>query len=301
MSGKGKSLVAGVVLVVSVAVPAASAQAAPQPRDVTGDGYADVLGKDESGRLTLFPNNRTDAPWSWSDREFVGTDFNYIDAMLFADVNLDGLDDLLVRQPDRNGGLLWAVQRDQDDTTWTTRIYCGEGWNGAVSLLAEDVTGDGRDDLVLREPGGLLYLYPHTGDTGQLPYRDRQLIGSNWQDVDQLRIADVTGDDHPDLVARDADGFLWIYPHSADVLSTQDAWTFGSRDATPYPAGAGWERYDTVFLTDVTGDGRVDAVGRDTAGELWVYPHNGAPEGKNPWPDRVAAGDWWSQYQYLIG
>lgn len=303
MSGRRSSLAATVALLVALAVPGGAAHAAPAPSDVTGDGYADVVARDATGRLWLFPNNHTALPWSWTERGIVGADMNYVDLMLFADLNLDGLDDLVVREPTLQSGTLWVVQRDRGATTWTTRMWAGTGWNLAASLVAGDVNGDGRDDVVLRETDGRLYLYPHSGATDQLPFRERRQIGANWQFVTALRMADVNGDTRPDLVARDSDGFLWIYPYPTDapaLASSSDMWTFGTLDATPYPAGAGWERYDALVLADATGDGRVDAIGRDAAGVLWVYPHNGAPQGKNPWPTRVAAGDWWNQYTYLL-
>jgi VCBS repeat protein len=313
MSGKGKSVVAGVVLVASLVAPAASAQTEKPPRDVTGDGYADILARDADGRLWLFPNSRTDEPYSWVDREIVGADYLYVDAIMWGDINLDGRVDLVVREPGRDNGILWAVVRDKDDTTWTKRIYFGTGWNIGASLATGDVNGDGRDDVVLRESNGNLWLYPHGGRTDAFPLDPRQLIGTNWQNVTALRLADVTGDHHPDLVARDQDGYLWIYPHPGDDTTTEAStknkpatmsttmWTFGARDTTPYPAGLGWDRYDSLFLTDVTGDGRPDAVGRDSEGTLWIYPHTGATEGTNPWPIRAKAGDWWSKYTYLLG
>lgn len=301
MSAKGKLAVA-LSLVMSLAVPGA-AQAAPQPRDVTGDGFADVLTRDDEGRLWLFPNSRTDEPWSWTDREIVGSDMNYVDAMFFADVNLDGLDDLVVREPTAWDGSLWAVKRDKDDVSWTTRSWIGRGWNIGVSLGAGDLNDDGMDDLVLRSPDGALWAYPHSGSPDGGSYPTRHQIGANWQHMTALRMADVTGDDRPDLVARDKDGFLWIFPYTNELMSTKGTteWTFGARAADPYPAGAGWEEYDQLFLTDVTGDGRIDAVGRDGEGALWVYPHNGAEPGKNPWPDRFATGDWWGRYTMMLG
>lgn len=300
MSGKRIPLVAGLALVAALVMPGS---AAAEPRDVTGDGYADVLTRDATGRLWLFPNSGAQPPWDWTQRSIVGADMNYVNYLDFGDINLDGRDDLVVREPTLENGTLWIIQRDKTGTSWTTRVWAGIGWNLGASLAVADVNGDDREDMVLRETDGRLFLYPHSGFTDVVPFRTRTQIGANWQDVTALRMADVTGDARPDVVARDRDGFLWIYPYDTGARSAQamvDMWTFGSRSATPYPAGAGWERYNQLSLTDVTGDGRIDAVGRDAAGVLWVYPHNGAPPGTNPWPTRVAAGDWWGQYTYVL-
>jgi len=279
-----RMLVASVLLLGFLATPAAAAGPAAGAAD-------DLVARGSDGRLWLFT-----APYAWEDRRVVGSDWNPVDRMTSADVTLDGEPDIVAREPGRQDGVLWIHVNDpkQPTSPWTTRIWGGFGWNIASAIAVGDVTGDDRPDIVTREADGRMWLYPHNGNTTAPPYDTRRVIGAGWQSTTALLLGDVTRDGRNDVVARDADGFLWIYPPPAALR----AWNFYADG--PYQAGAGWERYNQLVLADVNGDGRPDVVGRDSAGTLWFYPHNGAAPGTNPWPTRVSAGDWWAGYTALL-
>jgi hypothetical protein len=303
MTGRGLVLAAVLSMAVVLAAPAAAAAAAP---GVDGDGTADVLARGSDGRLWLFPGDGATPPanpWDWTKRRLVGSDWNFVDRMLLGDVTGDGRQDIVAREGTLFNGTLWVYPYDstQPATPWTTRVYAGSGWNIAIVIMAGDVTGDGRTDIVTREADGRMWVYPHDDDPAN-PYPTRRVIGTNWQRTSALMLADATGDGLLDVVARDLDGFLWVYPQSA--AKTAVYWDFLSsqrlRAGGPYNAGAGWERYSQLTATDVTGDGRPDMLGRDSAGTLWVYPHNGAAPGTNPWPTAYPMGDWWQRYTAIL-
>lgn len=88
----------------------------------------------------------------------------------------------------------------------------GSGWNAYTTLVgAGDLTGDGHPDLLARDTCGVLWLYAGTGNTSA-PYNHRIRIGSGWNIYTALVVVgDVTDDGHPDLVARDHNGVLWLY------------------------------------------------------------------------------------------
>lgn len=271
----------------------------PASADVTGDKLADVVTRGADGRLWLFTNDGSAAPanpYPWAGRQVVGSDWNFVDRMLFGDLSLDGRPDIIAREPFLQGGTLWVYHHDDSQPTspWTKRIWAGIGWNIAVFITAGDVTGDGRPDIVTREADGRMWLYPHTGRTTGPPFDTRHVIGANWQHTTAMLLADVTDDSRPDVVARDTDGFLWIFPPPPALA----AWNFDAD--TPYHAGAGWEAYDQLQLADVNGDSRPDVLARDTTGTLWIFPHTGAAPGTNPWPTRYPAGDWWTQYTAVL-
>jgi FG-GAP-like repeat len=110
-----------------------------------------------------------------------------------------------------------------------------------------------------------------------------------------LLLGDVTGDRRPDLVARDpsvTDGTLWVYPH--DGSTHRHPWS-GPRES----AGTGWNLATAMLLGDLTGDGGLDLVVRDRAGDLWIYPHDGSASG-NPWTaPRSWAGTGWNTARAL--
>ena len=76
---------------------------------------------------------------------------------------------------------------------------------------------------------------------------------------------DLNGDKHPDLIARSADGRLWLVPGTGGALAPAQL------------LSSDWSGFDlTASKGDVTGDGNPDLVARETASKIvWVYPGNG--------------------------
>jgi hypothetical protein len=47
---------------------------------------------------------------------------------------------------------------------------------------------------------------------------------------------------------------------------------------------------------DMDGDGRPDVIARDTTGELWLYPNNGAGD----WLKRIDLGPGWNPMTAIL-
>jgi hypothetical protein len=91
---------------------------------------------------------------------------------------------------------------------------------------------------------------------------------------------DMTGDGRADVLARDTDGMLWLYPGS---------WRGGLLSRVH--AGSGWN-YMTVIAGrgDFNGDLRNDLLAVDTSGALWLYRGNGT----GGWLGKVQVGSGWN-------
>ena len=159
---------------------------------------------------------------------------------------------------------------------------------GTLTGTPADVTGDGRPDLVGRWTDGKLYLYAHTGNA-TTPYAGKVEIGTGWNSMTALAVADVTGDGKPDLVARDTAGLLFLYGHTGNA-------------AVPYTGrtqiGTGWNNITAFTLADVTGDGRPDLVGRWTDGKLYLYAHTGSATA--PYTGKIEIGTGWNNVTALV-
>ena len=142
----------------------------------------------------------------------------------------------------------------------------GTGWQGYRALeTVGDLSGDGASDVVAIERAtGTLWLYRGDGRGGWLP---RVRAGTDWQGMNRLvGPGDVTGDQRPDLFARDTSGSLWLYPGN------------GAGGFTPRTRiGTGWQAIDAIAAPgDFSGDGVPDLLGREAAtGDLWLYRGNG--------------------------
>lgn len=271
--------------------------------DVTGDNRADVVARDPEaadGTLWIYPNDASGSANPWPSRFSAGTGWNTVDKILAGDVTGDGRPDLLARNPSSGAGTLYVYPNNGSVTSnpWTqSPIWSGSGWNLAQTMSLDDVNGDDRPDIVARDSTGTLLVYPHNGSTST-NFWTSIVFGSaaGWNTSDRLSMADVTGDGHPDVIARDASGGLWIHPWQSSTAGSM--WSAANR----YAAGDGFGFAGDLVVGDIDGDGKPELVAQVAkSGDLWVLPNNNAATG-NPWPTRVGAGtDWGFASQLLLG
>ncbi|MEV0992648.1 FG-GAP-like repeat-containing protein [Streptomyces sp. NPDC049949] len=207
------------------------------------------------------------------------------------DWNGDGRTDLIGR--DANGDM-WMYPGTGAAGTGTlgTRSFIGNGWyrDHWTDAYTADLNNDGFTDIIGRNRFGDLYLYPGTGGTGTNTVGNPVLIGNGWNTYNTLGFTDVDGDGRTDVIGRDSSGDLWMYPHTGGS-GTQ---TFGTRVLI----GNGWQTYNILGFTDIDGNGRPDVVGRDSSGDLWVYPHTGGT-GTQTLGSRILIGNGWNTYSTL--
>ena len=142
----------------------------------------------------------------------------------------------------------------------------GGGWNIYRQVVSPgDLTGDRLSDVLGITPTGDVYLYRGNGKGDLVP--GRTLIARGWAAyTDLVTPGDWTGDGRPDLLARKANGELWLLAGNGRGGFT-GAWR---------RIGTGWQMYAQMITPgDVTGDGRVDLLGRTPAGKLYLYRGTG--------------------------
>ncbi|MEU3481151.1 FG-GAP-like repeat-containing protein [Streptomyces sp. NPDC033754] len=227
------------------AYPAWQAETAPAAAgfgDLNDDRKADVLVRDQAGRLWFLPGDGTG--------RIVGTGWNGADALTrHGDVSGDGREDVIARE--KATGKLW-LHPGTGTGDFGARVLIGTGgWNGMDRITAfGDLTADGRSDLLaVEKTTGKLWMYPST-PTGTLGAR--VLLGTGgWNAMNALVGAgDMNGDGRPDLIAREAStAKLWLYPSTAT----------GTLGARVLIGSGGWNRLGSLFAVgDFSGDGRAD-------------------------------------------
>jgi hypothetical protein len=145
------------------------------PGDLTGDGRTDLLARRAStGDLYLFAN---DGAGKLKAGVKVGTQWTgYTKIVGAGDLTGDGFGDVLARD---KAGTLWRY--DSTGTgKWKTRVKVFSNWGGSYNAIVGvgDITGDGRNDLVMRDTAG--NLYRQTG-TGKGSFASRVKIATGWQ------------------------------------------------------------------------------------------------------------------------
>ncbi|MFI1205171.1 FG-GAP repeat domain-containing protein [Streptomyces sp. NPDC020883] len=237
----------------------------PAPHDYTDNGTPDLLLRNGSGDLER-EDTYTDpgtARLKGRDAARIGGGWDIYDQVT-AVGNVAGAvhGDVVAR--DRSG-VLW-LYLGKGDGTFDGRIRIGAGWGGYTQLTGGgDLDGDGRGDLLARDAAGVLWLYKGTGDW-RAPFAPRVRIGGGWNVYDRIvSVGDVAGGPAGDVVARDGDGVLWLYPGKGDG-------TFEGR----VRIGAGWGGYTQLTgIGDADGDGRADLLATTWDGTTYAYRGTG--------------------------
>ncbi|MFE3069736.1 N-acetylmuramoyl-L-alanine amidase [Streptomyces sp. NPDC059247] len=201
----------------------------------------------------------------------------------------DGTGDAVAREP---SGVLWYYQGSGNPSApFKGRLRVGPGWQIYDQVIGvRDLTGDGRPDLIAREKSGVIWLYQGTG-TPSRPFAARVKIGTGWQIYNNIiSTGDLTSDGKADLIGRDAAGVLWLYKGTGSATAPY---------AGRVKVGTGWQIYNSIVgPSDLTGDGRVDFVGRDASGVLWLYKGTGSATA--PYAGRTQIGPGWQKHNLIF-
>ncbi|GAA2850822.1 hypothetical protein Acy02nite_34170 [Actinoplanes cyaneus] len=248
--------------------------------DVTGDGYADVIGRRADGTLALYPNNGAGAATPYGPNQVVGSGWQSFTTIRVADVTGDHKGDIVAVGSD---GRLWLYAHGGDNNApYSSGQLVGSGWAGFRSVSVADVTGDGKADILAVGSDGSLVLYAHGGDNSA-PFSSGRTVGSSWAGFTQVTADDVTGDGKADILAVGSDGTLVLYTHGGD-------------NNAPYSTGAlvgsGWQQFDRVHAADVNGDDHADLLATRPDGSLWLYAHGG--DNAHPYSSGSLIGSGWT-------
>jgi hypothetical protein len=210
----------------------------------------------------------------------------------------DGHADLFSRDPDFDGliistgtGLLFGTPLQQGDDYHAVGINFHGGigagnWNAFTKLFrVNNWSGDGKPSVFARDSAGALYNYRSNG-AGEFS-GGRVQIGSGWSGFnDILMVNDWIGNGLPSLIGRTPDGRLIIY-HSDG--------RGGFSNPRGTEIGVGWNGFDTLISPGSwLGDGKQSLIGRNSAGQLWLYNSNGTGGWTNPSGTQIGSG--WSGF-----
>ncbi len=187
---------------------------------------------------------------------------DYADATEWStDLNADGRPDLV------GFGKNSVFTARNSGTTFTsyassvTGFGSGKGWSRAAHpRMVIDITGDGRADIVGFADDGV-YVSIGTGSGFGAPQRWATAFSTSrgWKvGLHQRVIADVTGDDLPDVVGFGGAG-VYVARNTGSSFAAPRLWAAAMQTSR---ASGGWiaSRHPRM-VADVTGDGLADLVG----------------------------------------
>lgn len=271
--------------------------------DNTGDGLLEYLKGDIAwDNLVYQLNDGTpmDAHIYAEDTLFPSydhsADVNYFPAPFLADMNNDGLNDLLVA-PNAAGGsenykCSWYYENIGDAVTATFHfesdtflvsdmIDVGEG----SFPVFFDADNDGLKDIILANRGyfdptninlysGRLAFFKNTGSANQPAFK---LVTKDYANVGSLNVksvppafGDLDGDGDADMLLGQEDGTLLFFKNTASPGNAANFVFFGANYA-----GIDVGSFSTPQLVDVDRDGLLDLVIGEQSGNLDYYHNNG--------------------------
>ncbi|MFE9933280.1 FG-GAP repeat domain-containing protein [Streptomyces sp. NPDC005533] len=285
--GRLRALAAGGVLALAVsALTAAPSSAAPQPGTPDSATAPTLVGPAADSASEAAPGgDRTYPSVVLPGR--AATPAPAAAAKPRHDVDGDGISDLIVMEFDQTTAVYlssistwseYTIQKTDPDPSGSFKDLLPVG----------DVGGSSKPELLSLSFDGVLTLY----EAGLTSTSAPLWSGRGWQIYNRvMATGDLTGDRHPDLLARDHAGDLWLYTGTGSVAKPFDA---------RVKVGSGWGVYDQlVGADDVDGDGLGDVLTRTLSGELWF--HKGAGSATAPLKARVKVGTGWNAYNVITG
>ena len=229
-------------------------------RDWSGDSVGDVLARDSSGYLRMYPG---DGSGRFSAPRQIGHGWSRLDLITqVQDWSGDGRNDILARDPATDALLMYT---GDGNGGFSGAQVVGSRW-GLIEMIlgVGDWDGDGATDLLAVRRNGELWSYPGNGMAG---FGAARLIATGFGASELLTaVGDFSGDGMPDFVSRNASNDLVL--HRGDGTGAL---------VSSVVIGHRWSSIDALLGSgDWDGDGAQDILARTTSGLMVLYRGDGS-------------------------
>jgi hypothetical protein len=245
-------------------------------RDVTGDGYKDIV----AGRY-LYRNPGDDMTARWERVTFERN----LDGMLFVDVDGDAFADVIAEAlPD----VFWLEAQDKQGNSWkATQIgtlpKTGHV-NGQGYVLAQIIAGVKPEIVVAAGDGTYYFEIPENPDSGDWP---SARIAAETMD-EGIGVGDIDGDGDIDIATGKVMGEKHVVMWYENPPNGKGDWKENLVGNTAFAP-------DRIAIADINGDKRLDVVVTE---ERWPGPD---PDASLYWFEQPAhpAGSSWTRHTVI--
>lgn len=272
--------------------------------DLDGDGASEVISSCEGGNKSVFihwaPGKEKDYldPTAWKTEKLPTTAGQQM-WMYALPMQIDGSHgpDFFVGSKGENGSIGWlqAPENPRDLARWNFHKLQDAGW--VMSLIAADMNGDGRDDLLVSDrhgkTRGVFWLENPGPERAPEPTAwKRHEIGGRDRELKFITIGDLDQDGRDDVIASEKQSLIWFRFEG-------ETWV---ERIIPLPAGVGGGK--SVVICDIDGNGRNDlafsceGAKAPLSGVRWLSWEKSPLDG--PWTDHEIAGPEGLKYDRLV-
>ncbi|HSH05780.1 MAG TPA: VCBS repeat-containing protein, partial [Anaerolineae bacterium] len=248
--------------------PAFDGAAGVAAADVDGDGDLDILGAAYFADDISWWENTAGDGTAWTEHTVDGF-FARAEEVAAADVDGDGDLDILGAAQNANT-ISWWENTAGDGTAWTEHTV-DPAFDGAASVAAADVDGDGDLDILgAAFTADDISWWENKTIHRSATYPTEHTVDAAFDGASSVAAADVDGDGDLDILgaAENADAISWWENTAGDGT----AWT----EHTVDPAFAG---ASSVAAADVDGDGDLDILGAALVADDISWWENTAGDG----------------------
>ena len=251
--------------------------------DMDGDGDMDVVGaaKDDND-ISWWENDGTPNNSDWTEHS-IDASFDYAHSVYATDMDGDGDMDVVGAAYNGHDISWWENTSITPSLPTITTEYSVDGsFNGAISVYATDMDGDGDVDILgAAKDGNDISWFENDGTPNNSSWTE-YLVDGSFNGARSVYATDMDGDGDVDILgaAADADDIAWWIN---DGDPKQNSWT-------KYKIDNNFDGAYSVYATDMDGDGDIDVLGAAQVGDDISWWENDGTPNNADWTEYTVDG-----------